>query len=548
MLLLPLRTLALTFFCLGAVTADTVVHLGYASYRGTALPNGISQWLGMRYAAPPVGNLRFAAPQDPPVMPGIQDATTHGPLCISTSEYPIPSGQSEDCLFLDVYAPTNVTSLTKLPVFFWIQGGGFNADSNANYNGTGLIEASGMNIVVVTFNYRVGPYGFLAGKEVQEGGSLNNGLKDQIKALQWVQQYISQFGGDPGHVVVGGDSAGAASITLLLSAYGGDGQLANLFHATAAESQSFGTILTVEESQFAYDNLTLRTGCADSADSLACLRSLDVATLQQQNFNIPFPGAQIPPLFMYSPTIDGELVPDYTDRLFQQGRFLKVPVIFGDDTNEGTIWVPQSTSSVAEADTFIQAQFPFITPQQLARINALYMEGNNSQTSYPGAGPYWQSASNAYGEMRYICPGIFVSSAFSQYGESTNSNWNYHYAVEDPAAEQSGYGVQHTVEVNAIWGPQYVSSPAPASYFTTNAPIVPVMQAYWTSFIRSFNPNTYRYPGSPEWIPWGGSPGENGDGYNRLFIQTGNTTMETVPLDQRYRCAYLASIGLDLRQ
>lgn len=81
---------------------------------------------------------------------------------------------------------------TKLPVFFWIQGGGYNADSNANYNGTGLIEASGMNIVVVTFNYRVGPYGFLAGKEVQEGGSLNNGLKDQIKALEWVQKYIAQ--------------------------------------------------------------------------------------------------------------------------------------------------------------------------------------------------------------------------------------------------------------------------------------------------------------------------------------------------------------------
>lgn len=81
---------------------------------------------------------------------------------------------------------------TKLPVFFWIQGGGYNADSNANYNGTGLIEASGMNIVVVTFNYRVGPYGFLAGKEVQKGGSLNNGLKDQIKALEWVQKHIEQ--------------------------------------------------------------------------------------------------------------------------------------------------------------------------------------------------------------------------------------------------------------------------------------------------------------------------------------------------------------------
>lgn len=93
---------------------------------------------------------------------------------------------------MDVYAPSNATQDSKLPVYFYIQGGGFNGNTNANYNGKGLIQASGMNIVVVNFNYRVGPYGFLAGKEVAKGGSLNNGLKDQIKALQWVQKYISQ--------------------------------------------------------------------------------------------------------------------------------------------------------------------------------------------------------------------------------------------------------------------------------------------------------------------------------------------------------------------
>ena len=109
----------------------------------------------------------------------------------STLNSPIPQGQSEDCLFVDVYAPTNAAqSGKKLPVYFFIQGGGFAELSNANYNGTGLVEASGHNIVVVTFNYRVGPYGFLAGKEVEEGASLNNGLKDQIKALEWVQKYI----------------------------------------------------------------------------------------------------------------------------------------------------------------------------------------------------------------------------------------------------------------------------------------------------------------------------------------------------------------------
>ncbi|KAL2004987.1 hypothetical protein VTN00DRAFT_2837 [Thermoascus crustaceus] len=523
------------------VALDTVVHLGYASYRGQALPNGITQWLGLRYAALPLGALRFAAPQDPGWRSGIQNATQHGPICIPTGQYPIPKEISEDCLFLDVFAPTSArNSSSKLPVFFWIQGGGFNENSNANYNGSGLIKASDMNIVVVTFNYRVGPYGFLAGREVEEGGSLNNGLKDQIKALEWVQKHIHKFGGDPNHVVLGGDSAGASSITLLLSAYGGRDD--KLFHAAAAESQSFAGMMNADESQFAYNNLVIRTDCASSEDTLECLRNLDADALQQQNINTPYPKAQIDPLYMYGPTIDGDLVPDYTYRLFQQGRFIKVPVIFGDDTNEATIFVPKDISSIGEADAFIQAQFPEIKLHHLDEINAMYLEDGDYPT-FPNAGEYWRPTSNAYGEIRYICPGINLSSVISDYGVKT---WNYHYAVEDPDAMQSGTGVSHTVEVNAIWGPQYVSKPAPPSYITTNAPIIPVMQGYWTSFIRSFDPNKHRYPGSPEWKTWQQSDGD--DGYNRIFIKTGETRMEVVPQDQRERCEYLSSIALGLRQ
>lgn len=124
----------------------------------------------------------------------------HGPRCVPTSQYPTPAGTSEDCLFLDVYAPSSVEATTRLPVFVWIQGGGFNANSSPNYNGTGLIEAANMSMVVVTFNYRVGPYGFLSGSEVLEGGSVNNGLKDQIKVLKWVQEHISKVcGHSPSH-------------------------------------------------------------------------------------------------------------------------------------------------------------------------------------------------------------------------------------------------------------------------------------------------------------------------------------------------------------
>ncbi|KAJ5951812.1 Carboxylesterase type B [Penicillium vulpinum] len=523
-------------------TASTVVDLGYASYEGRTLSSGVTQWLGMRFAAPPVGDLRFAAPQDPLSVKGIQQAIEHGSICIPTARSEgnaVPARSSEDCLFLDIYAPTAaLKDSKKLPVYFFIQGGGFAGNSNANYNGTGLINASGNNMVVVTFNYRVGPYGFLAGREIEKGASLNNGLKDQRKALKWVQRHISKFGGDPKHVVLGGDSAGAASITLMLSSYGGKDE--GLFVAAAAESQSFGPVLNVTESQFAYDELVTATGCGGSQNTLACLRSLDVNALQLKNVNRPYPGATGKPLFLYGPTIDEDLVIDYTYRLFHEGKFIKVPVIFGDVTNEGTNFVPKTTFSVGGADTFIRNQFPSIKEAHISWINSMYLNANQTEKFF-GTGSYWRPASTAYGEMRYICPGIDMSSVYAAAGVPS---WNFHYAVQDPANEKSGVGTYHTVELNAIWGPTNTRNKAPASYYTTNADIVPLMQGYWTSFITSLDPNTKRLPSSPKWETWG----QDGDGYRRIFIRSKETKMETVPQGQRSRCKYLTSIGVDLQQ
>jgi carboxylesterase type B len=138
----------------------------------------------------------------------------------------------------------------------------------------------------------------------------------------------TQFGGDPDHVTIGGDSAGAASVELHLTAYGGrdDG----LFHAAAAESQSFGALLTVEESQYQYNALIQRVGCAKNTDTLQCLRNTDIAVLTKNNSNIPTPGgAGSPPLFMWGPVIDRNFTTDYSYNLFSQGNFIKVPSIFG---------------------------------------------------------------------------------------------------------------------------------------------------------------------------------------------------------------------------
>ncbi|KAK5163757.1 uncharacterized protein LTR77_010430 [Saxophila tyrrhenica] len=521
------------------LAVSSTVHLNYTSYRGTALKNGVTQWLGVRYAAPPLGDLRFREPQPPLAEDGVVDADAYKPICLGTAAGPPTNESAEDCLYMNIFAPSSAKKGSKLPVYFFIQGGGFNTNSNANYNGSGLVMASDMNIVVVNFNYRVGPYGFLAGEEVLADGGINNGLKDQRLALQWVQQYISLFGGDPGHVTMGGDSAGAQSVNLQVTAYGGrdDG----LFHATAAESQSFSGLRTVKENQFAYDNLVIRTGCTRAVDTLSCLRNLTATELQEQNFNTPFPGAQDPPLYMYGPTLDYNFITDYTYRAYAQGKFVKVPAIGGDDTNEGTIFVPMTTANLSDTDTFLQSQWPSFTLSQLRTWNSLYPIAGTP--SFPDSGRAWREASKGYGETRYICPGIFISGAQAN---CSVPNWNYRWNVIDPPAAKEGYGVSHTIEVNAIWGPENTNGGAPDSYMRggVNYPIVSVVQGYWTSFIRSYNPNTHRVKGSPEWQRW-----TKGEGYwNRLEFRTNATGMEKVPRDQRERCAYLRSIGVELKQ
>lgn len=166
---------------------QTKVNLGYAQYQGQTLANGVNQYLGLRFAAPSIPPRRFAAAQPPLPETTVQDATKEGPICVSANN---PEGlqfdsprqfMAEDCLFAAVYAPANATTTSMLPIMMFVSGGGFSSNSNANFNGTGLVEASGMNMIVMRANYRVGMLGFLAGTMVEadtKGAVSNNGLKD----------------------------------------------------------------------------------------------------------------------------------------------------------------------------------------------------------------------------------------------------------------------------------------------------------------------------------------------------------------------------------
>ncbi|KAJ6441212.1 cholinesterase [Purpureocillium lavendulum] len=523
-----------------ASAVGTTVDLGYSKYEGITVPRGISQWLGIRFAAPPVGELRFAPPQDPEHTAAVQPADKYGPACLATGANPDDKDTSEDCLFLDVQAPTNASAHAKLPVFVYIQGGGFNVNSNTKINASGLIAASDHGIVVVSFNYRVGPYGFLSNGNGANADAVkpNNGLRDQLKVLQWVQDHIAKFGGDPGHVVIGGSSAGAESVALHLT--GNHTGASGLFHGAIAESPSFATMLTVEEAAYQYKQLATRLGCVVS-NSLACLRNKTAAELQANNFNIPLPGASEAPEYMYLPTIDGALVPDYTYRLLKQQKFIRVPTIFGDDSNGGTRFAPRNTSTLAQSNTYMLNQYPFTSLEQLAEANELYP---NPNATCPNEGCYWRQLSNVYGEARYMCPARAFTQALSRAGVS--NTFAYRWNVEDPEQVAEGLGVPHTVELSALWGAEYTPKP-PKSYEKggVNERASPVMQCYWVSFIKSLDPsagNRCVGDGTVRWAPW------TSRRQNRLVFQTGGKTqMEPFGQALNTRCDFWAKYGVGQR-
>ncbi|KAL1647926.1 hypothetical protein SLS61_007194 [Didymella pomorum] len=505
-----------------AAAVNVTVDLGYARYRGKDIGNGVVRWAGMRYArsVSRVDGLRFTAPQEP-----LEEPNKFGPLCIGTQsdlKAEFGSRWSEDCLFVNVFAPSKATNTSNLPVYVFIQGGGFNMNGNANYDGADLIDAGAGDMVVVNFNYRVGPYGFLASKEVEANQtlSLNNGLKDQRLLLSWVQKYIHEFGGDANHVMLGGASAGGGSVVLQLTAFGGRND--NLFHAVAAESAAFPPLRNVEQSQWQYDALLQRSGCTD----LACLATLDTVTFQTavRSLKIPFPGGKNAPIYFWNPTLDYDFVQDYTYNELKNDRYVKLPTIFGDSTNEGINFTPKTISNYDRARQFIVDQFPGANWQKIRTA------WNNPMNALADA--RWRAlASDVYGHIRYTCPNLNISSVYAE--NNTFPTYQYRWNVGTAS---------HVGELPSIWN----NGTSAANVF---------MQAYWASFIRSFDPNKHsadflvskgKEVNSPDWQTFSNSTGGLG---NRLrFGDDNQVVMEQVTQQEWDRCGVITNMGLHLEQ
>lgn len=542
-----------------------VVDLGYARYQGMTLGNQVNQWLGLRFAAPSVPPRRFSAAQPPLNETEIQDATQEGALCVSANnqeglQFDSPrQPMAEDCLFAAVYAPANATETSMLPIMMFISGGGFTSNSNGNYNGTGLVEASGMNMIVVRANYRVGILGFVGGTLIDSdpnGAVPNNGLMDMVAAARWVKQHATKFGGNPNHIVVTGASAGGNAIDLLLSANNGVG-FPDLFVGAIAESTGWGAEGHSVSRDQALQNNIASTGCNTTADPIDCMRNMPIAEFQNKTTRDG-----------WGPTIDGTFLVAPHYQMYEQGRFQNIPVIYGYASDEATpnFIANQTVNTTEQVAEDIRGDIgASMTDEELATLMAAYPESLNNVSVFgrdmgpradaslrEGSGTQWQYDAAIETELKLHCVGAFFSDSFASAGQAANFAYRYNILDETPGGNaDKGLFSPHTSELYAVWGANNTDGGDPgcltlaATDPLSCAPGARVTQAYWMSFVRTLDPNALRAAGSPEWLPWSvATP-------NRVVLDNTGAAVEQmgqgvgeVPLagmNQRQRCVMLTA-------
>ncbi|KIJ59046.1 hypothetical protein HYDPIDRAFT_118871 [Hydnomerulius pinastri MD-312] len=393
--------------------APPTVVLDDATVTGVS-SGSVSKFLGIPFAQPPTGNLRFQLPQTIPAYNASFSATAFGPSCPQQAiELPLPSGlaaetldyltntiynlvtpAAEDCLTLNIVTPADATSDSKLPVVVWIFGGGFELGGTSTYDGGVIVDkAISLDVpaVYVSMNYRVSAFGFLASQEVKDAGVGNLGLQDQRLALYWVQKYISAFGGDPTKVTIWGESAGAISVALQMVTNGGNPD--GLFRAAFMESGSPIPVGDITHGQPYYDALVYETGCSTSSDTLQCLREVPYETLLSAVNQSPGIFAYQSLVLAWLPRVDGVFLTEDPQYLVQQGSVADIPFISGDCDDEGTLfsfstlnittdtqleeyiqtyWLPNATSTmIQELMEYYPADIADGSPFDTGDLNAL---------------------------------------------------------------------------------------------------------------------------------------------------------------------------------
>ena len=352
-----LWALLVALFCvLDSSVAAPTAKTKNGTYQGFHLASyNQDLFLGIPYAQPPLGSLRLTNPQSlNSSFNDTKSAAAYFPECVGYGGDDIGYHVSEDCLALNVIRPGNQSS-QNLPVAVWIHGGGLQMGGTPDrrYNLSFIVENSvqiGKPIIGVSIAYRLGPWGFLFSQEVQGSGNTNIGLRDQRLALHWIQENIAAFGGDPTKVAIWGESAGAYSVGAHLVAYGGRDD--KLFRAGIMESGNPVNYAPYQDAGFyqrSYDLIVNQTGCHNQTDTLNCLRSVPYAKLNAVFNQTSFTGVT-----PFEAVIDGDFIQKFTSIQLTDGDFVKVPIIDGANTDEGTAFGPVGIENTTQFAAYLE--------------------------------------------------------------------------------------------------------------------------------------------------------------------------------------------------
>ena len=462
-----------------AVTGGTI--------RGIVGDDGLKQYHGVPYVAAPVGDLRWAPPAPVEPWEGPLDASKAGPACLQ----PVSQGgefysqgdidMSEDCLTLNIWSrATNVDE--KLPVMVWIHGGALVNGSGSTYPGQFLTSKG---VVLVTINYRLGRFGFQAHPELSaenpNGVSGNQGLRDQIAALEWVQENITSFGGDPGKVTIFGESAGSLSVSLLQASPLAKG----LFHGAIGQSGGAFLPMWFREKATSYamsaEAVGEKFGAAAAGEngetSLAALRALPAEAV--------LAASAADPLFLNYDglaIVDGEVIPKEVNAIFAAGEQSNVPVMIGSNADEATTFVGFLSQGFGKGTEGYHAWRNFSLPEVAAEMDAVYDPADPERAMI-----------DAFSDQVFAYP----MQAWARHMDNVSSDaYLYWFTWHPPIENSEYYGAFHAGELGYVFGNPdlFGAVPTDADHAFSNQ-----MATIWTQFAKTGNPNT---PGNPEWSPF----------------------------------------------
>ncbi|KAF7554938.1 hypothetical protein G7Z17_g2542 [Cylindrodendrum hubeiense] len=480
--------------------APPTVNLDNGTYLGVPSQEYAQEFfLGIPYAQPPVGSLRFAAPQ--PLTESFDEprtATEYGWMCIGygSDTANLGSPVNEDCLTLNVVRPAGVKPGDDLPVGVWVHGGSYvnGGSRDPRYNLSYIVEQSVEEkkpIVAVSINYRLSYWGFLFSQELEDAGAGNIAFRDQRIALQWLHDNIAAFGGSPDKLTIWGESAGARSLGMQLVAY--DGQHDGLFRSAVLESGS--PVAKFNNSagwQSYFDALVEKTDCADATSRLDCLRELPWETLSAIFNGTNALSVTAPTL---SAVVDGDFITAQGSVLLKEGKFAKVALLTGNNFDEGTGYAKQGISTDAQFEAYLTSLN--LNSDQVASISELYPNDPllgipASFLETPAAVPYglqFKRVSAFAGDYQQHAGRRLLVESYASAGLSV---YSYLWNVLVNGLPSAIYGATHFQEVafvfNNIEGVGYAASPftnKPQSYVD----LADLMSKMWVHFMHDSDPN-----------------------------------------------------------